>query len=139
VFEAAVEVSSRCRSVEAAIEVFEAAVEVSSRCRSVKAVEVSRLSRCQGCRGVKAAVDVKDTILEINTTVKVKIVRFFVEGWLCVVDMVVRLLCVCRLACACADLLVVPAPPVCLCPLLCGVCHSCVVPALPCAMVSDCP
>jgi hypothetical protein len=45
--------------------VFEAAVEVFEA-----AVEVSRLS------SVKAAVDVEDTILEINTTVEVRVVRF---------------------------------------------------------------
>jgi hypothetical protein len=65
--------------------VFKAAVKVSrppskcrGRCRGVqgRCQTVEPLSKCQGCRGAKAAVDVKDTILEINTTVKVKIVRF---------------------------------------------------------------
>jgi hypothetical protein len=46
------------------------------------------------------------------------------------VDLVVRVPTWLCDSCACADLLVVPAPtPVCLRPLLYGVCHSCVVPA----------
>jgi hypothetical protein len=50
-----------CQGVKAADEVFEAAVEVSSRCRGVEAaVEVLRLLwRCEGCcGGVEAAVEV---------------------------------------------------------------------------------
>jgi hypothetical protein len=54
----------RRQGVEAAVKVLRLLSRPPSRCSRP-------LSRCRGCRGVKAAVDVEDTILEINATVEV--------------------------------------------------------------------